>query len=104
MNTHTICDLHSAFHFLFTEAKSVFPLSPAADWWSVGAILFELLTRKVIPMLFGENYIVSFLFMTVSDRMDIEYKSVFLKSSLGNLYYFIQDNLLKSSIEGREWT
>jgi len=28
------------------EARGVFPLTPAADWWSVGAILFELLTRK----------------------------------------------------------
>ena len=29
------------------EIGSVTPPTPAADWWSVGAIMFEMLTGKV---------------------------------------------------------
>ncbi|XP_063222280.1 ribosomal protein S6 kinase delta-1 [Bacillus rossius redtenbacheri] len=28
------------------EVRSIFPLTPAVDWWSYGALLFELLTGK----------------------------------------------------------
>lgn len=29
------------------EVNGIFPLTPAADWWSFGALTFELLTGKV---------------------------------------------------------
>jgi serine/threonine protein kinase len=29
------------------EVNGIFQLTPAADWWSFGAIIFELLTGKV---------------------------------------------------------
>jgi protein kinase A len=29
------------------EVNGIFQLSPAADWWSFGALIFELLTGKV---------------------------------------------------------
>jgi serine/threonine protein kinase len=29
------------------EVNGIFELTPAADWWSFGAIVFELLTGKV---------------------------------------------------------
>ena len=39
-----------------TEVSSVFEVSAACDWWSVGVLLFELLTGKV------RNLFLMFLF------------------------------------------
>lgn len=43
------------FYFLPLEADGVFEATSATDWWSYGAILFELLTAEVSRMLWVEE-------------------------------------------------
>ena len=37
--------------FYLTEISQADEVTPAADWWSVGALLYEIITGQVRPIL-----------------------------------------------------
>jgi protein kinase A len=48
------------------EVNGIFQLTPAADWWSFGALIFELLTGKVCKYKYNRHRKID---MSVDKRM-----------------------------------